>query len=134
MRRIVSLSVFAFVVILTSTTMVRSQAVGLNGLYNASYPFNVASGDYNLINLGLDIAPGGKIPRHIHSGPAVVSVLSGEVTLIQADGTEKTLKAGESFMENPNVPHAVENRSGDVVRFAVTQLIPKGAASTTYVK
>lgn len=134
MRRIVLLGASALIVILAAGTTVRGQSIGLKRLYAASYPFNVGSGDYNLIQFGLDVAPGGKIPRHIHAGPAVVSILSGEVTLIQDDGTLKTLKAGDSFMENPNVPHAVENRGAETLRLAVTQLIPKGAEATTFLK
>jgi hypothetical protein len=32
------------------------------------------------------------------------------------------------------VPHAVENRGAETLRLAVTQLIPKGAEATTFLK
>ena len=134
MGRIILQGILAMALILGVGAMAGGQPVGLTGNYKSSSPFTVQAGIYDLVNVGFDLAPGGKIPRHYHSGPSVVSILGGELTLIESDGTERVVKAGESFMENPNVVHAVENRSTVTARIAVSQLIPKGIAATTWVK
>ncbi len=59
-----------------------------------------------------------------------MTVLAGEITL-QEQGTERTIKAGESWTEQPGAPHAAINRGNGPVRVAVGILLPKGAEATT---
>ncbi len=45
-----------------------------------------------------------------------------------------TVKAGESFTEQPGKIHAVVNKGKTVTRIIASELIPKGAEETTLVK
>jgi len=49
-----------------------------------SFPISLAAGNYELINQVLDLPPGAGIASHTHGGPVVVTVISGEITLMQA--------------------------------------------------
>lgn len=99
----------------------------------AKFPITVKAGDYDLIAQVLDLPPGGMVPKHIHGGPVVVQVISGEITLTDAMGS-KTVKAGGMFTENPGVAHSAANNGSVATRVAVSYLIPKGAEVTTVVK
>jgi quercetin dioxygenase-like cupin family protein len=83
-----------------------------------------------LVQVILEFAPGAGVPLHHHGGPVVVTVLMGEITLRES-GTERTVKAGESWTEQPGAPHAAFNKSSGVLRVAVSVLLPKGAEVTT---
>ncbi|TMJ13800.1 MAG: cupin domain-containing protein [Bacillati bacterium ANGP1] len=83
--------------------------------------------------LAVGFAPGSGVPKHVHGGPVVATVISGELTLQQGGG-EKIIKAGESWTEKTGDVHAVVNRSEGVTRVVVSLLLPKGAAATTLVK
>ncbi len=86
--------------------------------------------DYDLIQVRQDFAPGSQTPVHTHGGPAYISVLSGELTLIQ-NGTQKTYKAGDTWTENPGEFMQVVNRGTEPASTFVTFLLPKGAPLTT---
>ncbi len=96
-------------------------------------PVAVSAGDYELINQVIDLPPGSGVPNHSHGGPVVVDVVSGEITLFES-GKTRTLKAGQSWTEDPGFVHAVANRGKRTVRLSVSYLIPKGAAQITIVK
>jgi quercetin dioxygenase-like cupin family protein len=100
---------------------------------SAAFPVAVAAGTYDLYAFVVEFPPGSGTPRHIHGGPVVVTVISGELVLQRSVG-ERILKAGESVIENPGDVHALINRSGTPARIAASELIPKGAAETTVVK
>jgi quercetin dioxygenase-like cupin family protein len=99
----------------------------------AAFPVTAADKPYDLINLVLDFAPGTGIPKHIHGGPVVATVLTGQLVLQQA-GQEQVVKAGESFREQTGTVHAVVNRGALTTRVAVSILLPLGAEATTLVK
>jgi quercetin dioxygenase-like cupin family protein len=98
-----------------------------------SFPIAVAAGDYELINQVLDLPAGSGVPNHMHGGPVVVTVITGEVTLIEA-GSERVVKSGESWTESVGYVHAITNRGTSTARVVASYLIPKGAARTTMVK
>jgi quercetin dioxygenase-like cupin family protein len=98
-----------------------------------AFPITVAAGDYELINQVLELPAGSGVPKHIHGGPVVATVISGELTLTDASG-RRVLKAGQSLTEKTGYEHAVANRSTGTVRLAVSYLIPKGGAQITIVK
>jgi len=98
-----------------------------------SFPITVAAGDYELINQVLDLPAGSGVPNHMHGGPVVVTVITGEVTLIEA-GSERVVKSGESWTESVGYVHAIANRGASTTRVVASYLIPKGAARTTMVK
>src|SRR6516165_2819899 len=98
-----------------------------------SFPITVAAGDYELISQVLDLPAGSGVPNHMHGGPVVVTVITGEVTLIEA-GSERVVKAGESWTESVGYVHAVANRGTSTARVVASYLIPKRAARTTIIK
>jgi quercetin dioxygenase-like cupin family protein len=100
---------------------------------SAAFPVAVTAGAYDLYAFVVEFPPGSSTPRHIHGGPVVVTVISGELVLQRSVG-ERILKAGESVIENPGDVHALLNRSAAAARIAASELIPKGAAETTVVK
>jgi quercetin dioxygenase-like cupin family protein len=100
---------------------------------SAAFPVAVAAGAYDLYAFVVEFPPGSGTPRHIHGGPVVVTVISGELVLQRSVG-ERILRAGESVIENPGDVHALINRSAATARIAASELIPKGAAETTVVK
>ena len=58
-----------------------------------------------------DIAPGAATGRHIHPTPRFVYVLEGTV-VVEIDGkSPQTFKAGQAFVEMPNVIHNFRNAS-----------------------
>lgn len=88
------------------------------------------SGDYEIINIVVDIAPGAWTPEHHHGGQVQNMVLEGEVTF-RHDGTETVHGVGESFVEQPGVVGQVGNNGTTPAVVFVTALLPVGAALTT---
>jgi quercetin dioxygenase-like cupin family protein len=74
------------------------------------------------------IAPGGTTGWHSHPGPVMVTVKSGELTLVYADDSTcegTTYREGQSFVDRGDeiVHTAVNNGSSDVELWA-TYLVP----------
>jgi len=124
---------FSFFLSLLATSVGAQSAPGPAIFAMKSFPISAAAGEYELVNQVLDLPPGAGVANHTHGGPMVVTVISGELTLIEA-GTESLVKPGESWTENVGYVHAVANRGNTTVRLALGYLIPKGAARTTMVK
>ena len=99
----------------------------------AAYPISVTAGEYRIYDFVVDFPPGSMTPRHVHGGPVVVTVVTGELVL-QRGGGERVVKAGESFLEVPGDVHALANRGPIAARISAAELIPNGAAETTVVK
>jgi quercetin dioxygenase-like cupin family protein len=99
----------------------------------AAFPISVVDGAYDLYNFVVDFPPGSATARHVHGGPVVVTVITGQLVLERANG-ERVVKAGESFLEVAGDVHALVNRSAIPARIVAAELIPKGAAETTVVK
>ena len=106
---------------------------GPTATYQAKYPLTVKAGDYELLTVILDFAPGATVPRHFHGGYVLVTVLSGELTLTEK-GTSRVVKTGDSWTENIGDQHSVLNTGTVPTRVAVSILLPKGGEVTTLVK
>ena len=106
---------------------------GPNVVSQAKYPVNVGSGEYDLMTAILDFPAGAGFGNHTHGGNVLVSVISGEMTL-REKGTEKVVKAGESWTEAPGNIHAVANAGTATSRVVAVFLLPKGAEAQTMVK
>ena len=98
-----------------------------------SFPITVTAGDYALVNQVLDLPPGSGVPLHYHSGPVVVTVVTGELTLVD-DAGERIVRAGDSWTEKPGDKHAIMNNSAGTIRVVSSALFSKGVARTTVVK
>ena len=98
----------------------------------AALPVEIQAGGYQLISIIFDFPPGAGFPKHFHGGHAVATVLSGEITL-REKSTERTLKTGESWTEDPGNIHSAVNTGSSSARVAVSMLLPKGAEATTII-
>jgi len=58
-----------------------------------------------------DIAPGGETGGHTHPTPRFVYVLEGAVILEMDGKPSQTFKAGQAFVEMPNMAHNFKNAS-----------------------
>jgi quercetin dioxygenase-like cupin family protein len=106
---------------------------GPSVIYKAAFPVALQAGEYNLVGIVFDFPPGAGFPDHFHGGHALATVLSGEITL-REKGTERIVKAGGNWTENPGDVHSAVNAGGTTARVAVSMLVPKGAEATTIIK
>jgi len=74
----------------------------------SKFPLTVGSGKYDLITNILEFPAGAGVANHVHGGNVLVTVLNGEMTL-REKGTEKVVKASESWTEYPGNVHSVVN-------------------------
>jgi quercetin dioxygenase-like cupin family protein len=84
----------------------------------------------------LDIAPGAVMPWHMHpDGHELAYVIEGTAVL-EVDGQPaRTIKAGEAFHVQPNLPHGGRNASAtERLRLIVVRLKPKDKPVTVPVK
>jgi quercetin dioxygenase-like cupin family protein len=58
-----------------------------------------------------DWAPSADTGRHVHPTPRFVYVLEGTITMEMEGKPAQSFKAGQSFVEMPNMVHAVKNTS-----------------------
>lgn len=98
----------------------------------AALPVELQAGGYDLVSIIFDFPPGAGFPSHFHGGNALVTVLSGEITL-REKGSERTIKAGGNWTENPGNIHSAVNAGDTTARVAVSMLVPKGAEPTTII-
>jgi quercetin dioxygenase-like cupin family protein len=101
--------------------------------FQGSYPLTVEAGEYSLVNLVLDFAPGAQIPLHFHGGPVVLVGMSGTLTLRPEDGPEHTVGPGQVVSEKAGARHEMLNISAADARILAGVLLPKGAELTTLV-
>ena len=87
----------------------------------------------NLVQVQLDFAAGAWTPAHWHGGPLLVTVIEGEIAMRQ-QGTERTFKAGELWIEYPGVVHAAGNKTSGTATVVVTFLVPRGGRLTSLVQ
>jgi quercetin dioxygenase-like cupin family protein len=106
---------------------------GPNVVSQAKFPLTVGSGEYDLITIILEFPAGAGVAKHMHGGNVLVTVLNGEMTL-REKGTEKIVKAGESWTEDPGNIHSVVNAGTAIARVVAVFLLPKGAEAQTMVK
>ena len=101
--------------------------------FQGTFPITVEAGDYDLLYLVLDFAPGAGIPLHYHGGPALVVGMEGELTLHPHGGNERKLLPGDVVNEAALVQHTMTNLSAANNRILAVILLPKGAEVTTVI-
>lgn len=89
------------------------------------------AGEYDLVQLIVDFPPGTWTPSHTHGGQVLVTVLEGETTVRDSQGTETIYKPGESFVETPGTYLEIGNTGNVLTRNVALVLLPKGAQLTT---
>ena len=102
-------------------------------VYSPQYPITVENREYEMHTFIMDFQPGAGMPDHIHGGPVLVVVLSGEIVLMEKD-SKRTMKTGDSWTEAAGNVHSVVNSGATICRVAVNMLLPKGAEATTIIK
>ena len=93
----------------------------------------IPAGPYEVAHTVLDFAPGAQTPAHTHPGQVVATVLEGELTF-RTQGAERVYRAGESFVELPNVVGQALNLTAARTTVLGTYLLPQGAALSTPVQ
>src|SRR4051794_38026048 len=89
-------------------------------------------GNFEAIQLILELAPGAQTPPHSHGGPDLITVLDGEVTLhLDATGEETVYGPGEFWTETPGLIHVASNAGKETAHMAALFLLPEGASLTT---
>jgi quercetin dioxygenase-like cupin family protein len=76
------------------------------------------------------LAPGGTVGWHSHTGPVIVQIRKGAMTLYDEACNAQVVFAGQAFVENVTGDHAhtVRNEGGEDLEWTGTSLIPVGAA------
>jgi quercetin dioxygenase-like cupin family protein len=111
----------------------QTAAPGPSTAYQAKFPITLQGGEYDLQTIIMDFPQGAGVPKHIHGGYVLVTVLNGEMTL-KEKGSDRIIKTGESWTENPSDLHSVVNAGATPARVVVNILLPKGAEATTIIK
>jgi LPXTG-motif cell wall-anchored protein len=81
---------------------------------------------FDVVQQGLEFAPGAATPWHTHPGVVMVTVLAGELTF-NVNGVDTVYREGESFVEVPNQLAQARNASGAPTRVMASYLLPSGA-------
>ncbi len=68
--------------------------------------------------------PGSETGRHQHPGPTVFVMLDGELEETLADGSKRTLKAGQAFWKRSRTDHNVRNVTERRARALAVHLDP----------
>jgi len=110
-----------------------SEQAGPKASFQGTFPLTVEAGDYDLVYLVLDFAPGAGIPLHYHGGPALVVGMQGELTLRPLGGDAHMLMPGDVMNEKAKVQHTMTNLSTSNTRIMAVILLPKGEDVTTVI-
>ena len=102
-------------------------------IYQAKFQISLQGGEYDLQTVIMEFPQGASIAKHVHGGYVLATVLNGEMTL-KEKGSEKIMRAGESWTENPGDLHSVVNAGATAARVVVNMLLPRGAEATTLIK
>jgi hypothetical protein len=89
-------------------------------------------GPVDVATVHVTFQPGGSTGWHVHPGPALVTVKTGQLTLHRAKGCRsRTFSAGQTFLEyGPKDVNLTRNETGAVTETVVTFLLPVGAPVT----
>jgi hypothetical protein len=89
-------------------------------------------GPIDVATVHVTFQPGGSTGWHVHPGPALVTVKTGQLTLHRAKGCRtRAFNAGQTFMEfGPEDVNLTRNETGGVTETVVTFLLPVGAPVT----
>ncbi|MGQ0607684.1 MAG: hypothetical protein ACT4OQ_04375 [Chloroflexota bacterium] len=86
--------------------------------------------DIDVVTQALTIEAGGHTGWHKHSGPAIVTVTAGTLSLYRARDTEcmgHEYTVGETFVDDGRTTHIGRNETSGQLVLSVTYLVPLGA-------
>jgi len=89
-------------------------------------------GPIDVATVHVTFQAGGSTGWHVHPGPALVTVKTGQLTLHRAKGCRsRTFSAGQTFLEfGPKDVNLTRNETVGVTETVVTFLLPVGAPIT----
>jgi quercetin dioxygenase-like cupin family protein len=89
-------------------------------------------GPIDVATVHVTFQPGGSTGWHVHPGPALVTVKTGQLTLHRAKGcATRTYSAGQTFLEfGSNDVNLTRNETSGVTETVMTFLLPVGAPIT----
>ena len=89
-------------------------------------------GPVDVATVHVTFQPGGSTGWHVHPGPALVTVKTGQLTLHRAKGCRsRTFGPGQTFLEfGPDDVNLTRNQTATVTETVVTFLLPVGAPIT----
>jgi quercetin dioxygenase-like cupin family protein len=100
-------------------------------LYSHRITMTEPLGEFEAIQLIMDLDPNAWTPVHKHGGPGMITVLDGVMSVRDAEEKETQYKTGETWEEVPDLYHAAGNDGTDPASIAVLFLLPKGGTLTT---
>jgi quercetin dioxygenase-like cupin family protein len=106
-------------------------APGPTLLYSHRITLTEPLGEFEAIQLIMDIDPGAWTPVHKHGGPGMVTTLNGVFTVRNHEDKVFNFKEGETWYELPEMYHSAGNDGSSKMSIAVLFLLPKGAKLTT---
>lgn len=127
----------SLIAILVATLMPAGYAFGQNlppgptPVSQARLAIPSMTGEFELVNIILDFAPGAFAPIHTHGGPGLVTVLTGEMSNTVEGKPEQIIKTGENWAELPGEYALVGNKGTTNARVSFAVVLPKGEALTT---
>jgi len=109
----------------------RPPQVRPTSIYSSTLPGITQPGEFELVHLTLDFAPGSVTPLHTHGGPGLVLVLEGEISNAVEGKPKQTVKTGQSWVEMPGEYAIVGNKGATKARVSFAVVLPNGASLTT---
>ena len=85
-----------------------------------------SSGQYDLVQAVVDLAPGASTPVHMHGGPEYVTVLEGQIT-VRRGGAETVYSAGQTFVMPQETFMSYSNKGSVKAQFLASFLLSPGA-------
>jgi len=115
--------------LLARGTIAHASHVGVAGIKLAT------RGPVDVATVHVTFQPGGSTGWHVHPGPALVTVKTGQLTLHRPKGcTTRTFSAGQTFLEfGPDDVNLTRNETTGVTETVVTFLLPVSAPVTAAV-
>jgi quercetin dioxygenase-like cupin family protein len=104
---------------------------GPKTIFRNTLPGVTMQGEFEIINLILEFAPGAATPLHTHGGPGIVTVLDGEITFGVEGKPDQVAKPGEVYLDLPGQVHTAANKTSSPARVSYAVVLQKGAALTT---
>ena len=86
--------------------------------------------DIDVVTQSITIAPGGHTGWHRHSGPAIVTITAGTLTLYRANDRHcmgHSFTVGDTFVDEGRMTHIGRNEGSVAMTLTVTYLVPVGA-------
>jgi quercetin dioxygenase-like cupin family protein len=93
------------------------------------FPVAGSPRQYELVQQVLEFRPGASTYEHTHGGPAFVTVLEGQSTILEA-GVERTYGPGQTYSEGQGVALTAMNKSSGTTRVLASFLLSPGAPQT----